>query len=274
MRLILIRGLAREQRHWGPFVELTEAAFPELRVHCLDFPGFGTEYGRKSPLRLEEISDDFENRWKNLALPGDEPAGVLGLSLGGMVALDWCARRTLNLKFAAIINSSAGNHSAPWKRLRLDFLSRVWRAQLSSDPRRKEKVILSLVSNSPEVRSRTLEEWAQLRISNPVAPNLMARQLAAASFFRAPKKELIKVPLLFLRSLKDQMVEPECSAELARYYDAPMRSHDWGGHDLTTDDPQWVIREVRKFTIERGILSADSLEDRGKRQLFEATSQA
>ncbi|MBX9767252.1 MAG: alpha/beta hydrolase [Bdellovibrionales bacterium] len=259
MRLILFRGLVREQRHWGPFLPAVERAFPEAKVHCLDFPGIGTEYGRQSPYWIEDISDDLEERWQNLGISAEEPIGLIGLSLGGMIALHWCARNKMKLNFAVAINSSAGNQSFPWHRLKLDFLSKVWRAQLSQDPRWKEKIILGLVSNSPEARSQMLEEWTQLRITNPVSMELMFRQLVAASFFRAPAAAAIRLPLLFLNSLKDQMVSPECSVELARRYQAPLKSHPWAGHELTTDDPEWVIRQIQKFSIERGILSASSL---------------
>lgn len=259
MRLILFRGLVREQRHWGPFLPEVQKAFPALKVHCLDFPGTGTEYGRKSPYKIREISDDFEKRWRNLDISSEEPIGLIGLSLGGMIALDWCARKKMKLIFAVAINSSAGNQSFPWHRMKLDFLSKVWRAQVSKDPRWKEKVILSVVSNSPEARAQLLEEWTHIRITNPVSVDLMFRQLVAAIFFRAPAPNAIRLPLLFINSARDQMVSPECSVELAMRYQAPLKTHPWGGHDLTTDDPIWVIRQIQKFSIERGILNAGSL---------------
>ena len=55
MNWLLLRGLAREQRHWGRFPALLSAKLPGDRVFCLDLPGTGTEHRRKSPASIAAI---------------------------------------------------------------------------------------------------------------------------------------------------------------------------------------------------------------------------
>mgnify|MGYP003949335389 CR=1 FL=1 len=43
MNWLFLRGLTREQRHWGPFRDVFARDYPGAKVHCLDLPGTGTE---------------------------------------------------------------------------------------------------------------------------------------------------------------------------------------------------------------------------------------
>src|SRR5438552_440235 len=89
-RWLLLRGLAREQRHWGRFrPELSARLPPGAEIHCLDLPGTGTEHLRGSPANIAAIAEDVRERW--LGLRGEGPWGLLAVSLGGMVAMEWCA---------------------------------------------------------------------------------------------------------------------------------------------------------------------------------------
>ena len=53
---VLLRGLMREQRHWGAFVELLAKAFPQHQVVTLDLPGNGLLHQRASPWRVSALS--------------------------------------------------------------------------------------------------------------------------------------------------------------------------------------------------------------------------
>ena len=66
---LFLRGLSREQAHWGEFIKRCER---ELGWYChaVDLPGFGSEHLRKSPLTMSEIRRDI--RWHGGArLAGD-----------------------------------------------------------------------------------------------------------------------------------------------------------------------------------------------------------
>ncbi len=87
MRWLLIRGLSRDARHWGSFPQ-TFAEELGVEVKTIDPPGFGTQIARTSPSTIAEITDDIRDR----ANIGGDDWSILGISLGGMVTLDWIAR--------------------------------------------------------------------------------------------------------------------------------------------------------------------------------------
>ena len=92
MNWLLLRGMTRELRHWGPFPRIFEERAPGARVLCLDLPGAGTERARPSPWSVGGIAEDVRRRWRAAAAAGEGQWAVLGISLGGMVTLEWCRR--------------------------------------------------------------------------------------------------------------------------------------------------------------------------------------
>jgi hypothetical protein len=44
------------------------------------------------------------------------------------------------------------------------------------------------------------------------------------------------------------MVNVECSRAIARKWQLPIIEHPTAGHDLSTDDSQWVVDRVQEFT--------------------------
>ena len=91
MNWLLLRGLAREQRHWGRFPDALRSQLPDDQVFCLDLPGTGTEHQRKSPLEIAGIARDVRARFAGLRAQHPGPWRLLAVSLGGMVAMQWCA---------------------------------------------------------------------------------------------------------------------------------------------------------------------------------------
>jgi hypothetical protein len=54
---LLLRGLARESAHWGDFIPLLEAIFPDANVTMLDLPGTGRFHKEVSPRTIKAITD-------------------------------------------------------------------------------------------------------------------------------------------------------------------------------------------------------------------------
>ena len=117
-RWLLLRGLAREQRHWGAF--RAALASQGAEVQCLDLPGAGTENDRKSPASIRGITEDLRERWRRT--PREGAWGLCAVSLGGMVAMDWCGRHPDDFDALVLVNTSAANLSVPWRRMNLRVL--------------------------------------------------------------------------------------------------------------------------------------------------------
>jgi pimeloyl-ACP methyl ester carboxylesterase len=166
--------------------------------------------------------------------------------------LEWSCRYPDDFKSLVLINSSAANLSLPWEGLNWKLLPTLLKAASQKDPVLREKAILMLTSNlSKDKLDSVAKEWAtfaappkQLRLSG-------LRQLAAAIAFKAPAKNKINVPVLVLSSMKDRFTSSKCSYSLARYYGFSQAVHPNTGHDLTLDDPDWVVEQVRLFSQNR-----------------------
>jgi pimeloyl-ACP methyl ester carboxylesterase len=173
------------------------------------------------------------------------PFRLVALSLGAMVAVDWCIRFSGEIEACVLINTSMRPFSPFYQRLRPKnyptFLALVFFGRNSGQ---WERVVLQLTSNS--VRSDLLEEWLKIRAANPVSLRNVLRQLIAAARFRAPVHGL-NSPVLLLTSLQDQLVDPQCSIALAKAWKCVAREHSWAGHDLPLDDGAWVVQQIQQW---------------------------
>ena len=143
---LLLRGLAREQRHWGRFPQIFSAQLPGVQIHCLDLPGPGTEHRRKSPLSIAGITDDLRGRWLGLREKNPGPWNLLAQSLGGMVAMDWAGRHAADFASLVLVNTSAANLTAPWRRMRLAVLPDIMRALVSRNELLRNRRILKVTA--------------------------------------------------------------------------------------------------------------------------------
>jgi surfactin synthase thioesterase subunit len=83
---ICLRGLTRESRHWGNFVEQFQQTLQAGQVVALDLPGNGRLNQQRSPLRVQDMVEHCraELALRHIAPP---PYQVLAMSLGAMVAV-------------------------------------------------------------------------------------------------------------------------------------------------------------------------------------------
>lgn len=241
-RWVLLRGLGRESGHWGSFPERLASQFPGAETHLLDLPGFGRAQSEPTPDRISSVVERVRRK-----LPSGPPneTAVLGLSLGAMVAMDWVFRHPTDFLAAVWINPSTA--WSPWYH-RMRPLAGLQLAAAGLLPaKRREKIILALTSNDPGARARATPEWIRLAIRHPLRPQAVVRQLSAAAAFRPPEQSP-PIPSLLLTSVRDRLVHPRCSSQLAsRWQSLSHQSHPTAGHDLPLDDPEWVARTVANW---------------------------
>ncbi len=245
-RWLLLRGLARENRHWGDFSKKLKKAFPKDEIVLLDLPGAGTEYLGKCPWTMSGIRRDIRHRWLALGKPQNDDV-ILGISLGGMITLDWIAHHPKDFKAAIVINSSAFGLCFPWERLRPWAMAQVLKIAQIKNLVKRERAIAEM-TNARSVGREEIALRASYEKECPISIRNSLAQLLAAAAFRAPSKKP-KAELLFLRSLEDRLCNPVCSERLANRYGAPLESHPTAGHELPVDDPTWVIdRLIENFS--------------------------
>jgi pimeloyl-ACP methyl ester carboxylesterase len=249
MNWLLLRGLAREQRHWHEFRQLCCERWGAERVHVLDVAGVGTEHRRTPRPSLEWLARDVAQRVPAFSAPDgvDGPWSVLGLSLGGMIALELCRLFPRRLRSGVIVNASSRLTSSP-ARLRPGAAIGLVRASLSRDPVRREELVLGLTSALPELdRLRYARLAAEFTRDAPTARWSVLAQLLAAVRFVPPRRHEIAARLLFVCAREDRLVNPRCTRDLAAWYGAESDEHDWAGHDLALDDPLWLCDRIERF---------------------------
>lgn len=239
---ILLRGLARAKRHWGPFLEEIKKDSSHF-VEALDLAGNGDQYQRNSFLHISDYVEDLRQRsqW----IKEQRKPWIVAVSLGGMVAIDWATRYPKELSGIVVINSSLGQFSSPWQRLRpqaLRHLKDILFSQWQHQAFERELHILRMVSNQAlDYKKKWALEFA--KEASTSLPNFL-RQLAAASRYKGPLLPP-EVPTLLLASEKDRMVSVECSKKIAQFWHVPLKIHPWAGHELAFDDPAWVVTEIK-----------------------------
>ena len=241
----MIRGLVREQRHWGQFRDILENRLKtddsKTKVFALDMPGFGTEVERISPRSINEIVEDLRERWVRLKATTNEPWGLLAVSLGGMVAAHWSSKYPEDFNKVVLINSSMSGLSPIHHRMRPKNYFRIIKLLFSFNLVDREKKILEMTTNF-DLNKIKSQAKLQAPYGEKVKRINAIFQLFAATTFKAPKT--IKTPMLVLVSAGDQLVSPLCSSAIARQYGAPIIKHPTGNHDLAADEPQWIADQV------------------------------
>jgi pimeloyl-ACP methyl ester carboxylesterase len=211
-------------------------------VHTLDLPGTGTSAHRDSPATVDAIVDDCRLQWRARGFVG--PVRLFGLSLGGMVALQWARRYPNEVAGCVVVNTSARPFGPFWQRLRPPVWAPLLAVLLARDPGRAEARVLRCTSAWPARHGDALAAWIALRAARPVTLANALRQLVAAARHRVAMQPPA-VPLILLCSAGDGLVDPACSRRLAQRWQVPLAEHPSAGHDLPLDDPQWVVEQVR-----------------------------
>jgi pimeloyl-ACP methyl ester carboxylesterase len=244
---ILLRGLARESAHWGDFVPLLQATFPEAQITTLDLPGTGRFYRGKSPSTIQAIAETVREQAFEQGLL-DKPATLLALSLGGMVAWEWLQKYPEDSCGAALMSTSFAGLNPFYERLRWQVYAKFFALVIERDLYKRELAIVQLVNNRRELDTQIAKDWEQIQKERPVSlKNMFNQMLAAASY--SPSLLKPKQPILLLNAKGDRLVAPACSEAIQKKWNLDLHTHPWAGHDLTVDDGEWVALQLKDWAL-------------------------
>jgi pimeloyl-ACP methyl ester carboxylesterase len=240
---VLLRGLMREQRHWGGFPAQLAQVLPDAAIITPDLPGNGQRHSMRSATTVAQMVEFCRADLRARGVPA--PWSLLALSLGGMVAVEWASRYPEEIARCILINTSMRPYSRFHQRLRWQNYPSILKLLACGGVERQERLILRLTSRRGDAAQRAalLAQWLDYQREYPVTRSNALRQLWSAARFRAPPHKPA-VPTLILSSSGDQLVDPQCSANLAHAWQAPHAVHPDAGHDLPLDDGAWVAGQV------------------------------
>ncbi|QYJ77558.1 alpha/beta fold hydrolase [Shewanella acanthi] len=289
---VLLRGLMRDKRHWNGFDQrLRQRGF---RVVTPDLPGNGELYGELSPLNIAdygaavwqqleeqgavpqsgiELTDSYREsgNMADTARVGDTNVGpiyLLGLSMGGMVALEMARQRPVLIKHLVLLNSSAANLSPWYHRFNLINSLTAFLLRRRGDRLHPiESTIIRLTSCRHQHNNELIAHWSQLRGELKPKFNNALRQLWAAFKYQCP--DALKVPVSVLCGDRDSLVNIKASNALARHYKLEPIVLAYCGHDVTIDAPAKLAHCLANITsgYNQGEPSIDGFA--GKQNLLE-----
>lgn len=241
--VVLLRGLGRWSEHWCGFDEL-------LARHCqviaIDNRGFGLSRKAKVGLDLsiDLLADDVAGVLKHLSVAS---AVVVGVSLGGMLAISLAGRYPQQVHKLVLVNASVGG--SPYRRITNKALAALGRGIVSPDTFYDALARALLAPTSPDATVTTLKtKWSEIDKAHGLMPGRVLLQLLAASKFRpGPRMQLVQAPTLVLKGNQDQFIDSRNSDWICQHIPGAILRECDGGHELGLDKPEWLADEIRRF---------------------------
>jgi pimeloyl-ACP methyl ester carboxylesterase len=237
---ILLRGLLRDRRHWGSLPGRLAAFAPGQVVEAYDLPGNGSRHRERSASDVASMVVQLREDLRRRGVP--TPVRLLGMSLGGLVAIEWARQHPQEVEQIVLVNTAVAPTASIGERMRpslwLPFLRLLL---LPASAQRWENTLLPRTSRryrrqgSP-ARQALLQRWSEWRRNQPVSRGNVWRQLWAGARYRAPVAP--DAPGLMLVSTRDDMVDPASVRRVAEAWGWPVVEHPKAGHDLALDDPR------------------------------------
>lgn len=101
---------------------------------------------------------------------------------------------------------------------------------------------MELTSNKHVHDIAIISRWQQWQQENPVSTLSAKNQLIASATFSISSVPV--QPLLIISSLTDRLVDYRCSLKLQQSWHKDYKQHNSAGHDLSLDDPEWLMTEI------------------------------
>jgi pimeloyl-ACP methyl ester carboxylesterase len=240
--LVLLRGLTRGCHHWADFPKRLNQAFPDVKLIFIDLAGNGLRTDESSPLTIKAALQDIRDQIKqqNIAFP----INILALSLGGMITLQWLNDFPDEINQAIVINSSHAGLSNINERMRPLTIAKL-SIGVFLPASIRERIVYSVTSNNPVDKNIT-QQWVLEAKEHTVSRINFIRQIFIARSFTTDLKINSK-QLLLLASQSDRLVNVASSKALAKNTGADLKMNALAGHEITLDDPVWVIDQAASF---------------------------
>ncbi len=241
---LLLRGLMREQRHWGDFPSVLQQQFPNTEMMLLDIPGNGSLYQLESPKTIAAMTESLRLQLQQAGRVGQ--INLLALSMGGMIALDWMNRYPAEINAGILVNTSVSRYAPFYQRLRWQCYGQFL-TLCRQTPAKREQSILQLTTNHQQHNAELLANWQLWQQQQPVALKNALHQIIASATFKCTQKP--SQPLLIVTSKADRLVDYRCSVALHRAWNCAFEQHQSAGHDLPLDAPLWLSEVIKNWFI-------------------------
>jgi pimeloyl-ACP methyl ester carboxylesterase len=244
--LVLLHGYTGHARSWDAFAE---AMTDRYRVLALDQRGHGeTGWADAGAYGVGEMADDLAAFVAALGLRG---FSLLGLSMGGMVAMDYAGRRPAELADLVIVDIGPEMIRQGAARIA------AGRAAADTFASRDEAFAAARADNArpPQAHHRHRSDTSLMRLADGRWTWRYDRALRSPSAIRWRTAEEgwrscagISVPTLVVRGEVSDILAPEIAARMIDTIpDARLSEVKGSGHSVPLDAPEGFLDAARAF---------------------------
>jgi 3-oxoadipate enol-lactonase len=206
--VLFLHGIGGNRSHWDDQL----AAFaPEFTAVAPDARGYGESDDYEGPLAFADLAGDVLRVLDHL---GAGRAHLVGLSLGGRVARDFCLRHPQRVATLVLCNTHAGFDALAPDQVDAFIRSRQGPLLAGKTPREMAPALVRGVlgkAASPRARDRLLASLAALR-----RESYLKTLEASVREDRGAPVERIAVPTLVVTSDEDSVYPPATAEAMAR----------------------------------------------------------
>ncbi len=242
--ILLLRGINSDSRYWLDFPNEFDE---DIKILIVDLPGTGKNLESKTPLSISEHVKFLRNQIN----PDHLSRGmhIIGLSLGGMIAIQWLSMFPNEIKSVTAMSSTGGKFFSSITRInpinwfKLTFsmtVDKIFRTNFFP------KNLVSVVTNIPKDSSRNnwiLTKFTSLGNESRVPMFSTLRQIIAASrwspdFSNSPK---LGNRVLLLKAQHDRFIPPKAVNRLHNMIPNSVLHEISSGHQISLSHPVEVI---------------------------------
>ena len=253
--LVLLHGLTGHARSWDAFAE---AMTDRYRVLALDQRGHGeTGWAPADQYGIEQMADDLAAFVKAMGLKAFH---LLGLSMGGMVTMEYAGRRPPELARCAIIDIGPEIVAAGSSRIQ----SGIRASDVFDSKEAAFAAARAVNAIPPETHHRQRSDANMMRLEDGRWTYRYDRAFRAGSALRPRNPEQawkscasIAVPTLVMRGELSDILSPEIGKKMIEVIpDARYVEVAGSGHAIPLDKPDGFLAASREFLTGKALAPA------------------
>jgi 3-oxoadipate enol-lactonase len=246
--LVLIHGVGVGRWGWEPVVDRLARQF---RVITIDNRGIGASDVPAGSYSTRVLASDVV---AVLDDAGVASAGVVGTSLGGMVAQELALAHPERVDRLVLVATIPGGRLTAPMPLKTAYLL-TWAPLMRSEQRLRGFVEHSLGPETLRRRPRVVRRLMALKRAHPQSEQAWRAQATAGVLFDPlGGQRRITQPTLVLQGTADQVVNPANAELLADLIPgARLRYVEGAGHLISWDEPRRFTRLVAGFLTDRAL---------------------